>query len=90
LTHPTQLFRILKLARSSAAIQRFHRAFVIGREELVLFGATAGILLCVAAVGIDPWKHEVQRHRSKHRPLHVALDATFPVERRMRCVGAEP
>ena len=40
-----RLFRILKLARYSAAIQRFHRAFVIAREELVVFGATACILL---------------------------------------------
>ena len=55
-----RLFRILKLARYSAAIQRFHRAFVIAREELVLFGATAAILLYLAAVGIYQCEHEAQ------------------------------
>lgn len=47
-----RLFRLLKLARYSAAIQRFHRAFLIAREELILFGATALIVLYVSSVGI--------------------------------------
>ena len=40
-----RLLRILKLARYNAAIQRFHRAFVIVREELALFGMVALIIL---------------------------------------------
>lgn len=47
-----RLLRVLKLARYSRAMQRFHRAFIIAKEELVLFGATACILLYLAAVGI--------------------------------------
>ena len=42
----------MKLARYSAAIQRFHRAFLIAREELILFGTTALIVLYVSSVGI--------------------------------------
>lgn len=55
-----RLFRILKLARYSAAMRRFHRAFVIAREELILFGATALILLYLAAVGIYHFENEAQ------------------------------
>lgn len=47
-----RLFRLLKLARYSAAMQRYHRAFIIAREELILFGATALIMLYLASVGI--------------------------------------
>ena len=47
-----RLFRLLKLARYSAAMQRYHRAFIIAREELVLFGAAALIMLYLASVGI--------------------------------------
>ena len=55
-----RLFRILKLVRYSAAMRRFHRAFVIAREELVLFGVTAVILLYLAAVGMYYCEHEAQ------------------------------
>lgn len=47
-----RLFRILKLARYSSAMRRFHRAFIIAKEELVLFGAVALIILFLASVGI--------------------------------------
>ncbi len=47
-----RLVRILKLVRYSQAIQRFHRAFVIAREEIVLFFVVSVMLLYVAAVGI--------------------------------------
>jgi voltage-gated potassium channel len=47
-----RLFRVLKLARYSAAVQRFHRAFIIAREELVLFGAVTAIVLYLSSVGI--------------------------------------
>ncbi|HBA83287.1 MAG TPA: ion transporter [Verrucomicrobia bacterium] len=55
-----RLFRILKLARYSHAVQRFHRAFIIAREELLLFGATACIVLYLAAVGIYYCEHAAQ------------------------------
>jgi len=55
-----RLFRILKLARYSAAVQRFHRAFVIIREELVLFGAASLIVLYIASVGIYYFENEAQ------------------------------
>ena len=55
-----RLFRILKLARYSKAIQRFHRAFIIAREEIVLFLFVTGILLFLSAVGIYHFEHESQ------------------------------
>ena len=47
-----RLFRIFKLVRYSQAIQRFHRAFLIAREELVLFFSAVAVLLYISAVGI--------------------------------------
>ncbi len=55
-----RLFRILKLARYSAAAQRYHRAFIIAKEELILFGSTALILLFLSAVGIYYCENSVQ------------------------------
>ncbi|HCN30921.1 MAG TPA: ion transporter [Verrucomicrobiales bacterium] len=55
-----RLLRVLKLARYSRAMQRFHRAFIIAKEELVLFGATACILLYLAAVGIYYFENAAQ------------------------------
>ncbi|BCX47781.1 ion transport protein [Haloferula helveola] len=55
-----RLFRLLKLARYSSAMQRFHRAFLIAREELVLFGATALIVLYLSAVGIYYFERDAQ------------------------------
>jgi voltage-gated potassium channel len=55
-----RLFRILKLARYSGAAQRYHRAFLIAREELVLFGATALIALYLTSVGIYYFENPVQ------------------------------
>lgn len=55
-----RLFRLLKLVRYSAAVRRYHRAFDIAREELVLFGATALILLYLAAVGIYYFENPAQ------------------------------
>jgi voltage-gated potassium channel len=47
-----RLFRILKLARYSKAIRRFHRAFIISKEEIVLFFSCAMIMFYLAGVGI--------------------------------------
>lgn len=55
-----RLFRLLKLARYSKAMQRFHRAFLIAREELVLFGFTALIVLYLSAVGIYYFERDAQ------------------------------
>lgn len=55
-----RLFQVLKLARYNAAIRRFHRAFVIVREELALFGMVTAILLFLAATGIYYFEHDVQ------------------------------
>ncbi|NNC90045.1 MAG: ion transporter [Akkermansiaceae bacterium] len=55
-----RLFRILKLARYGEAVRRYRRAFLIIREELVLFGVTALILLYLSAVGIYYFENEAQ------------------------------
>ena len=55
-----RLFRILKLARYNRAVRRFHRALLIAREELVLFGAVSFIVFYLASVGIYYFEHEAQ------------------------------
>lgn len=55
-----RLFRLLKLARYSAAMQRYHRAFVIAREEIILFGVTSLILLYLSSIGIYYFENEAQ------------------------------
>ncbi len=55
-----RLFRLLKLSRYNAALQRFHIAFKLVREELVLFGAAALIVLYLSSVGIYYFEHQVQ------------------------------
>ncbi|MGJ8643668.1 MAG: ion transporter [Luteolibacter sp.] len=55
-----RLFRLFKLARYSAAMQRFHRAFLIAREELILFGAVALIVLYLSSVGIYYFERDAQ------------------------------
>jgi voltage-gated potassium channel len=58
-----RLIRILKLARYSEAVQRFHRAFLIAKEELALFLFVAGIALYLAAVGIYYFENPAQPER---------------------------
>jgi len=55
-----RILRIFKLARYSAAARRFHLAFIYAREELILFGVAALIVLYLAAVGIYQFEHEAQ------------------------------
>lgn len=55
-----RLFRLLKLARYSRAMQRYHRAFRIAKEELILFGATAVIMFYLASVGIYYFENQAQ------------------------------
>lgn len=55
-----RVFRIFKLARYSAAMRRFHLAFQYAREELILFGSAAFIVLYLSAVGIYYFEFEAQ------------------------------
>ena len=55
-----RLFRILKFARYNSAVRRFHRALIIAREELILFGSVSLILLYLAAVGIYQFENAEQ------------------------------
>jgi len=55
-----RLLRLFKLVRYSAAIQRFHRAFLIAKEELVLFLSVTMIILFLAGVGIYYFENSVQ------------------------------
>lgn len=55
-----RLFRAFKLVRYSKAISRFHRAFLIAKEEIVLFLCVAILLLYFSAVGIYYCEKDVQ------------------------------
>jgi voltage-gated potassium channel len=55
-----RLVRILKLLKYNRAIKRFHRALIIAREELILFGFVAIILLYLSAVGIYYFERAAQ------------------------------
>src|SRR5690606_17900362 len=55
-----RLFRAFKMVRYSRAIRRFHRAFLIAREELVLFVIVALMLLYFSAVGIYYFENPAQ------------------------------
>ena len=55
-----RLFRAFKAVRYSKAIQRFHRAFLIAKEELVLFFIVAAMMVYFAAVGIYYFENEAQ------------------------------
>ncbi len=60
-----RLFRILKLLRYSKAINRFHRAFFIAKEELILFFFVSVILLYLSAVGIYYFENGAQPEQFK-------------------------
>lgn len=55
-----RLVRIMKLARYNAAAKRFHRAFIIAKEEIVLFLFASLIVLYLAAVGIYHFENPAQ------------------------------
>lgn len=55
-----RVFRLLKLARYNSAMQRFIVAFRMIREELIMFGAVALILIYLSAVGIYYFENEAQ------------------------------
>ena len=60
-----RLVRILKLFKYNLAIKRFHRALVIAREELILFGFVAVIMLYLSAVGIYYFENAAQPEQFK-------------------------
>lgn len=60
-----RLVRIFKLFRYSQAINRFHRALLIAKEELILFGFVALIVLYLSAVGIYYFESEAQPEQFK-------------------------
>ncbi len=60
-----RLFRIFKLFRYSKAINRFHRAFIIAKEELILFTSVSLMILYLAAVGIYYFENSVQPEQFK-------------------------
>ncbi len=55
-----RLFRMFKLVRYSKAVQRFHFAFLIAREELILFFCVACMLLFFSSVGIYYFENDAQ------------------------------
>ena len=55
-----RLFRALKLVRYSSAIIRVKNAFIIAKEEFVLFIAVSALLLYLSAVGIYYFENEKQ------------------------------
>ncbi|MEZ6101716.1 MAG: ion transporter [Pirellulaceae bacterium] len=55
-----RLFRAFKIVRYNKAIQRFHRALMIAREELVLYLLVTTMLLYFSSVGIYYCEHDAQ------------------------------
>ena len=55
-----RLFRLFKLTRYSKAARRYRHAFMIAKEELVLFGCAALVVLYLASVGIYHFENEAQ------------------------------
>ncbi|NOY40309.1 MAG: ion transporter [Planctomycetes bacterium] len=55
-----RLVRVLKLARYSAAMQRFAKAIAIAKEEMLLFMFIAFLLIFLAAAGIYHCEHNAQ------------------------------
>lgn len=57
--------RILKLFKYNQAVKRFNRALAIAKEELVLFGFVAAIVLYRSAVGIYYFEKAAQPEQFK-------------------------
>jgi len=55
-----RVFRAFKLIRYSRALRRFHIAFILIKEELILFFITTAIFIFLAASGIYIFEHEAQ------------------------------
>jgi voltage-gated potassium channel len=55
-----RLVHILKFARYSKAVRRFHRAFIIAKEELILFFFSALMIIYLAGAGIYFFENPLQ------------------------------
>lgn len=55
-----RLFRAFKLVRYSKALTRFHKAFLIAKEELILFGSFSLLVLYLSAAGIYFFENKEQ------------------------------
>ncbi|GDY24628.1 hypothetical protein AHAT_05180 [Agarivorans sp. Toyoura001] len=55
-----RLFRVLKLAKYSNALKRFHIAFRLAKEELVLFFSVTIMLVFLSSVGIYYFENAMQ------------------------------
>ena len=55
-----RLIRIFKLARYNAAAKRIHQAFIIAKEELILFLSAALIVPFLSGVGIYYFENQAQ------------------------------
>ena len=60
-----RLIRILKLARYNAAARRLQRAFLIAKEELLLFMGATIILIYLSSVGIYFFENPAQPEQFK-------------------------
>lgn len=60
-----RLVRVLKLFKYSQAINRFRRALVIAKEELILFGFITLIMLYLSSVGIYYFENDAQPEHFK-------------------------
>ncbi len=58
-----RLLRLFKLIRYTNAVHRFRKAFAMARDDLVLFGVSALIVLYLSAIGIYHFEHDVQPDR---------------------------
>ncbi len=55
-----RIFELLKMARYSSAVEKYRRAFLDIKAELVVFIFATCFLIYVAAVGVYYFEHEVQ------------------------------
>ena len=55
-----RLFRIIKLIRYNKAIRRFQNAFIMIKQELIMFSVVSLILFYLSAVGIYYFENRVQ------------------------------
>lgn len=60
-----RLVRVLKLLKYNKAIDRFNRALFIVKEELILFGFIAVIMIYLSAVGIYYFENSAQSEQFK-------------------------
>ena len=58
-----RLFRVFKLFRYNRAIDRFKRAFLLVKEELLLYLGATALMVFLASVGIYYFENEAQPER---------------------------